>query len=288
MHRAARRAAGGVGLAMDRHAAADDRRGALRGDPPRAARGTARQRRHARRGRRLPRRARHPLPAASGVGARAQAARNGCSPPSSPRRRGSTRAARRASSRSGSRRSPASASRATTSSRTGTRKRGEVVASERVHALRPDARARGARCRYGRIDPAAAHEVFIREALVTGDARRRTAPFLAHNRALIEDVAELEHKARRQDVLVDDETLAAFYAERVPADVAFARRRSSAWRARRRGTRPARAALHARGADAPRGRRTSPRRCSRQRSRMAGTSLPLDVSLRTGPSARRR
>jgi ATP-dependent helicase HrpA len=60
--------------------------------------------------------------------------------------------------------------------------------------------------------------VFIREALVPGALSSRGA-FLAHNRRLIAAVAELEHKARRQDVLVDDETIAAFYAERVPAAV---------------------------------------------------------------------
>ena len=54
------------------------------------------------------------------------------------------------------------------------------------------------------------------------------APFLAHNRALIAEVAELEHKARRQDVLVDDEVIAAFYAERVPGDVFRARVRALA------------------------------------------------------------
>ncbi len=43
--------------------------------------------------------------------------------------------------------------------------------------------------------------------------------FLAHNRRLVAEVAELEHKARRQDVLVDDEAIAAFYAERLPAGI---------------------------------------------------------------------
>jgi len=96
-------------------------------------------------------------------------------------------------------------------------KRGEVVASERVQLYgltlvprRPVS--------FGAIDPAAAREVFIGEALVPGELATRGA-FLAHNQRLVADVAELEHKARRQDVLVDDETIAAFYAERVPPDV---------------------------------------------------------------------
>jgi ATP-dependent helicase HrpA len=96
-------------------------------------------------------------------------------------------------------------------------KRGEVVASERVQLYGLTLVARRP-VSFGRIDPSAAHDVFIREGLVPGALRTRGA-FLAHNRALVEDVAELEHKARRQDVLVDDETIAQFYRERVPAHV---------------------------------------------------------------------
>ena len=47
----------------------------------------------------------------------------------------------------------------------------------------------------------------------------RELPFVTHNRKLIEEVQELEHKARRQDVLVDDELIHAFYDKAVPADV---------------------------------------------------------------------
>jgi ATP-dependent helicase HrpA len=94
-------------------------------------------------------------------------------------------------------------------------KRGEVVASERVQLYGLTLVARRP-VSFGRIDPATAREVFIREALVPGALRTRGA-FLAHNRALVEEVAELEHKARRQDVLVDEETIAQFYAERIPA-----------------------------------------------------------------------
>jgi ATP-dependent helicase HrpA len=108
--------------------------------------------------------------------------------------------------------------------------RGEVVAAERValYGLTLVARRRVS---YGGIDPAAAREVFLREALVTGNLATKGA-FLAHNRLLIASVAELEHKARRQDVLVDDEALHAFYAARVPAGIhstaAFERWRSAA------------------------------------------------------------
>ncbi len=96
-------------------------------------------------------------------------------------------------------------------------KRGEVVASERVQLYGLTLVARRP-VSFGRIDPAAARDVFIREGSVPGAVRTRGA-FLAHNRALVDEVAELEHKARRQDVLVDEEVIAQFYAERVPAHV---------------------------------------------------------------------
>ena len=109
-------------------------------------------------------------------------------------------------------------------------KRGEVVASERVSLYGLTLVARRP-VSFGAIDPATAREVFIREALVPGALATKGA-FLAHNRKLVAEVAELEHKARRQDVLVDDETIAAFYAEQVPPHVhslvAFERWRAQA------------------------------------------------------------
>jgi ATP-dependent helicase HrpA len=109
-------------------------------------------------------------------------------------------------------------------------KRGEVVASQRVSLYGLTLVARRM-VSFGAIDPAVARDVFIREALVPGALATRGA-FLAHNRKQIAEVAELEHMARRQDVLVDDETIAAFYAERVPEHVhslvAFERWRAQA------------------------------------------------------------
>ncbi|MEO6929478.1 MAG: ATP-dependent RNA helicase HrpA, partial [Casimicrobiaceae bacterium] len=96
-------------------------------------------------------------------------------------------------------------------------KRGEVVASERVQLYGLTLVARRP-VGYAAIDPLRAHEVFVREALAA-DALGIDAPFIAHNRQLIGEVGELEHKARRQDVLVDEAALAAFYAERVPQAV---------------------------------------------------------------------
>ena len=71
---------------------------------------------------------------------------------------------------------------------------------------------------FATVDPVAARELFIREALVNGDWDTKL-PFAAANKKLIAQVEELEHKARRQDVLVDDELIFAFYDQQIPADV---------------------------------------------------------------------
>ncbi len=74
------------------------------------------------------------------------------------------------------------------------------------------------RVNFGNVDPKAAREIFIREALVEGDWESRL-PFLAHNQKLLAQVEELEHKSRRQDVLVDDSLIFAFYDQQLPATV---------------------------------------------------------------------
>jgi len=110
--------------------------------------------------------------------------------------------------------------------------RGEVVASERVQLYGLTIVPRRT-VSFARVDPAVARDVFIREALVPGALATRGA-FLKHNRDLVAEVAKLEHKARRQDVLVDEDAIAAFYAERVPegvsTQVAFERWREEAER----------------------------------------------------------
>ena len=71
---------------------------------------------------------------------------------------------------------------------------------------------------YGKINPEEAREIFIRSALVEGDFDTR-APFFAHNQKLIREIENLEHKSRRQDVLVDEELIAAFYDNVLPNDI---------------------------------------------------------------------
>ena len=76
----------------------------------------------------------------------------------------------------------------------------------------------GRRVHYGPTDPVESRKIFIRQALVEGDYETR-APFFAHNRRLVREVEQLEHKSRRPDVLVDDELIAAFYDSLIPEGI---------------------------------------------------------------------
>ena len=93
-------------------------------------------------------------------------------------------------------------------------KRGEVIASERVTLYGLTVLPRRP-VSYGRIAPEEAREIFIRSALVAQEYDLK-ADFFVHNKKLIKEISELEHKSRKQDVLVDDEALFAFYHERLP------------------------------------------------------------------------
>ncbi|MFD0147253.1 MULTISPECIES: ATP-dependent RNA helicase HrpA [unclassified Streptomyces] len=85
---------------------------------------------------------------------------------------------------------------------------------------------------YGRIDPEASRDLFIRNALVEGDWRTHHK-FFADNRKLLTEVEELEHRARRRDILVDDETLFDFYDKRVPEHVVSGAHFDSWWKHKR-------------------------------------------------------
>ncbi|MFF3643123.1 ATP-dependent RNA helicase HrpA [Streptomyces sp. NPDC002564] len=82
---------------------------------------------------------------------------------------------------------------------------------------------------YGRIDPEVSRDLFIRNALVEGDWRTHHK-FFAANRRLLTEVEELEHRARRRDILVDDETLFDFYDQRVPEHVVSGAHFDSWWK----------------------------------------------------------
>jgi ATP-dependent helicase HrpA len=97
------------------------------------------------------------------------------------------------------------------------KKAAEVIALERA-TLYGIVVYNNRRVNFGLVNPAEAREIFIREALVGGEWETRLA-FVAANQKLIAQVEELEHKSRRQDVLVDDDLIYAFYDHQLPADV---------------------------------------------------------------------
>jgi len=95
--------------------------------------------------------------------------------------------------------------------------RGMVMVHERVtlHGLTIVPKRR---VHYGPINPLEAREIFIHRALAGGEIETR-GEFFRHNRKLIAELRELEAKARRRDVLVDEHTIYEFYDARVPAEV---------------------------------------------------------------------
>ncbi len=101
------------------------------------------------------------------------------------------------------------------------KKSAEVVALERA-TLYGLVVYSGRRTAYSRVDLHGARDIFIREALV-GDQWETKLPFLAANHKMIAKVEELEHKSRRQDVLVDDELIYAFYDQQIPPEVCSGR-----------------------------------------------------------------
>ncbi|MDW6060934.1 ATP-dependent RNA helicase HrpA [Streptomyces sp. FXJ1.4098] len=86
---------------------------------------------------------------------------------------------------------------------------------------------------YGRIDPETCRDLFIRNALVEGDWRTHHQ-FFHDNRKLLGEVEELEHRARRRDILVDDETLFDFYDQRLPEHIVSGAHFDSWWKHKRR------------------------------------------------------
>ncbi|MHA6800941.1 ATP-dependent RNA helicase HrpA [Bounagaea algeriensis] len=91
----------------------------------------------------------------------------------------------------------------------------------------------GRKVNYGRIDPPVARELFIRHALVEGDWDTRHE-FFHRNRETLRSVAELEDRARRRDIVVDDETLFDFYDRRVGSEVVSGRHFDTWWKKIRR------------------------------------------------------
>ena len=97
------------------------------------------------------------------------------------------------------------------------KKRGQVVAFEQITLYGLIVVGRRP-VHFGPIDPDASRELFIREGLVRGEIQSR-AKCLTANRQLLEQLDELEAKARRRDILADEETLFGFYEARLPAEI---------------------------------------------------------------------
>jgi ATP-dependent helicase HrpA len=112
------------------------------------------------------------------------------------------------------------------------KRRGQVMAYERV-TLYGLPLVTGRKVGYGKVDPALSRELFIRRALVEGDWRTHHT-FFAANQQLRDEVAELEHRVRRRDLLVDDETLFDFYDRRIGSDVVSGAHFDSWWKGERR------------------------------------------------------
>ncbi len=96
-------------------------------------------------------------------------------------------------------------------------KRAQVVAFEQVTLFGLPIVSRR-KVHYGPIAPQEAREIFIRRALVEGEYRTK-AEFFSFNRALIDEVENLEDRARKRDILVDEETLFDFYDQLLPEGI---------------------------------------------------------------------
>jgi ATP-dependent helicase HrpA len=108
------------------------------------------------------------------------------------------------------------------------RKMGAVMAFEKVSLYGLPIVPRR-RIQYGRVDPVVSRELFIRHALVEGDWETHHKFFDA-NRRLLKQITEIENRARRRDIAVDDETVYALYDARIPADVVSSRHFDGWWK----------------------------------------------------------
>jgi ATP-dependent helicase HrpA len=112
------------------------------------------------------------------------------------------------------------------------KKRAAVLAAERV-TLYGVPLVADRQVSYGKIDPEVSRELFIRHALVQREWHA-THRFLEHNQRLLDQAAELEHKARRRDLVVDEETLFDFYDRVVPAGIVSGAHFDAWWKQERR------------------------------------------------------
>jgi ATP-dependent helicase HrpA len=97
------------------------------------------------------------------------------------------------------------------------RAQGQVVASEQI-SLFGLVLAPKKPVHYGRINPTEAHDIFVRQALVTGEINTR-AGFVADNLKVLEQAQEEEAKLRRAGIVADEGWQARWYLDRIPPEI---------------------------------------------------------------------
>ena len=97
------------------------------------------------------------------------------------------------------------------------RKRGAALATEKV-MLYGLPIVPGRKVQYGRVDPEAAREMFIRHALVDGEWNWHQK-FYDHNKQFIADLDKLAARSRQRQISLSEEDLFNFYDARIPADI---------------------------------------------------------------------
>jgi len=109
------------------------------------------------------------------------------------------------------------------------RAQGQVLASEQI-SLFGLVLAPKKPVHYGRIEPGEAHDIFVRQALVTGEINTR-ASFVADNQKVLELAREEEAKLRRAGIVADEDWQARWYLDRVPPQIHSAAGLDTWWKA---------------------------------------------------------
>ena len=71
---------------------------------------------------------------------------------------------------------------------------------------------------YGSVNLLESRQIFIRTGLVEMEYESE-APFWKHNLDLIDQIEKLEHKSRRQDILINQDVLYQFYEKKISTDI---------------------------------------------------------------------
>lgn len=109
------------------------------------------------------------------------------------------------------------------------RAQGQVLASEQI-SLFGLVLAPKKPVHYGRIAPGEAHDIFVRQALVTGEINTR-ASVIADNLKVLEQAREEEAKLRRAGIVADEGWQARWYLDRIPAEIHSATGLDTWWKA---------------------------------------------------------